>query len=320
MEGEVMSSITDPLRPVDVVPAKMPHPPRNALPDGTCDAHSHVFGPYQDFPFATASNYPPPLAPCPTYLAMLDTIGASRGVLVQPAPYGTDNTALVAALEAGAGRLRGVAVTRRDVTDEALRHLDSKGVRALRFNEMPSPQTGKPFVGSVGLEVALSLASRMKALDWHAQVWARCSDVPAITEKLERAGLSVVFEHMTCFDPSLGTEHRDFQNVLALLREGRVGVKLALCRVSKQAPGYEDLRPFHDLMVEANARQLVWSSDWPYVRMADAAPDVGDLLNTFHEWVDDASLRETILVDNPARIYRFDDCVQILSTKGNPCH
>jgi len=67
------------------------------------------------------------------------------------------------------------------------------------------------------------------------------------------------------------------------------------------------LRPFHDLMIEANARQLVWSSDWPYVRMGDAAPDVGDLLDAFYEWVDDASLRNTILVDNPARLYRFED-------------
>jgi predicted TIM-barrel fold metal-dependent hydrolase len=306
MESEVMSNFTDSVRPVDVVPAKMPHPPRNRLPDDACDAHSHVFGPYQDFPFATAPNYPPPLAPCATYLAMLDTIGAKRGVLVQPAPYGINNEALVAALQAGRGRIRGVAVTQRDVTDEELQHLDSNGIRALRFNEMPSPQTGKPFAGSVGLDVALSLASRMKAFDWHAQVWARCSDVPAITETLECEGLFAVFEHMTCFDPSLGIGHRDFQNVLALLREGRIGVKLALCRVSKQAPSYEDLRPFHDLMVEANARQLVWSSDWPYVRMGDAAPDVGDLLDTFYEWVDDASLRNTILVDNPAHLYRFD--------------
>ncbi|MGQ7932346.1 amidohydrolase family protein [Paraburkholderia sp. D1E] len=302
-----MNDLTDPLRSVDVVAARMPCPPRNPLPDDACDAHSHVFGPYQDFPFTAASNYPPPLATCGTYLAMLDTIGGRRGVLVQPAPYGIDNEALVAALKAGAGRIRGVAVLPRDVTDKELQRLDSNGVCALRFNEMPSPQTGKPLEGSVGLDVALSLASRMKALDWHAQVWARCSDVPAITEKLERAGLSVMFEHMTCLDPSLGTGHRDFQNVLSLLREGRIGVKLALCRVSKQAPSYEDLRPFQDLMMEANPQQLVWSSDWPYVRMGDAAPDVGDLLDTFHGWVDDASLRKAIFVENPACFDRFDD-------------
>ena len=301
-----MSGFMDPLRPVDVVPARMPSAPSVPLPEDACDTHSHVFGPYQDFPFATSSNYPPPLAPSTTYFTMLDTIGAKRGVLVQQAPYGTDNEALVAALQAGGGRIRGVAVAQQDVTDAELQHLNSNGVRALRFNEMPSPQTGKPFAGSVGLEVALSLASRMNALDWHAQVWARSTDVPAITEKLGQAGLSVVFEHMACFDPSLGTSHHDFQNILALLREGRISVKLALCRVSKRAPHYDDLRPFHDLMVEANAQQLVWSSDWPYVRMGDAAPDVGDLLNTFHDWVDDASLRKTILVDNPARIYRFE--------------
>lgn len=302
-----MSDNTDPLRPTDVVPAKMPGAPVVPLPTNACDAHSHVFGPYDAFPFATGSSYPPPLAPAATYLAMLDTIGAGRGVLVQPAPYGTDNAALVAALQERRGPIRGVAVTQPNVSDEELQHLDRSGVCALRFNEMPSPQTGKPYAGSVGLDAALLLANRMKALNWHAQVWARCGDIPAITEKLECSGVPVVFEHMTCFDPSLGTGHRDFQNVLALLREGRIGVKLALCRVSKAPPDYQDLRPFHDLMVEANARQLVWSSDWPYVRMGDAAPDVGALLNTFNQWVDDAPLRHAILVDNPARFYRFGD-------------
>ncbi|RAR61235.1 putative TIM-barrel fold metal-dependent hydrolase [Paraburkholderia unamae] len=307
MANNSRSATADPLRPSETVPAQMPRAPREPLPAFACDTHSHVFGPYDTFAFATPSSYPPPLAPAATYQEMLATIGAQRGVLVQPAPYGTDNTALVAALRAGGGRIRGVAVTDANVSDAALESLHASGVRALRFNEMPSPQTGKPFAGSVGVDTALALASRMKMLGWHAQVWARCADVPAIAERLGKAGLPVVFEHMTCFDPTLGVAHRDFANVLALLREGRIAVKLALCRVSKQPPDYEDLRPFHDRLVEANAKQLVWSSDWPFVRMGDAAPDVGALLDTFQHWVDDSALRQAILVDNPARIYRFEN-------------
>lgn len=297
---------TDPLRPTEVVPAKMPRAPAAALPPDACDTHSHVFGPYGRFAFAMASSYPPPLAPFETYLSMLDTIGARRGVLVQPAPYGTDNTALADALVRGEGRIRGVAVLDAAAADATLTALDRSGVRALRFNEMPSPQTGKPYAGSVGMNAALGLASRMQDIGWHAQVWARCADVPSIAEKLGKVGLPVVFEHMGCFDPALGTSHSDFQNLLALLREERIAVKLAVCRVSRQAPHYADLRGFHDRMIEANPRQLLWASDWPYVRMGDAAPDVGALLNTFTEWVDDAAIRNLILVDNPARLYGFE--------------
>ncbi|MEM5437808.1 amidohydrolase family protein [Paraburkholderia diazotrophica] len=296
----------NPLRPTDVVPAKMPHAPAAPLPPDACDAHSHVFGPYARFPFSTPSSYPPPLAPFDAYRTMLDTIGARRGVLVQPAPYGTDNSAFADALVRGDGRIRGVAVLDADADDATLTSLDQCGVRALRFNEMPSPLTGKPYAGSVGLAAALALASRMRDLRWHAQVWARCADIPSLADRLASVGLPIVFEHMGCFDPALGTAHRDFQNLLALLREGRIAVKLAVCRVSKQAPNYADLRPFHNQMIEANPRQLVWASDWPYVRMGDTAPDVGALLDTFREWVDDAAIRQAILVDNPARLYGFD--------------
>ncbi|RVD47512.1 2-pyrone-4,6-dicarboxylate hydrolase, partial [Mesorhizobium sp. M2D.F.Ca.ET.140.01.1.1] len=72
-------------------------------------------------------------------------------------------------------------------------------------------------------------------------------------------------------------------------------------------PDYDDLRPFHDRLVEANPQQVVWGSDWPFVRMGDQAPDVGALLDTFQRWVDDPALRQAILVDNPARIYRFEE-------------
>ncbi len=50
-------------------------------------------------------------SPVDTYLAMLDTIGAGRGVLVQPAPYRTD-THRISPMHwcAAEGRIRGVAV------------------------------------------------------------------------------------------------------------------------------------------------------------------------------------------------------------------
>ena len=63
-------------------------------------------------------------------MEMLDRIGAEHRVLIQPAPYGTDTSALVNALKQGKRRLRGVAVASIDVTEAKLKVMHAAGVRA----------------------------------------------------------------------------------------------------------------------------------------------------------------------------------------------
>ena len=50
---------------------------------------------------------------------------------------------------------------------------------------------------------------------------------------------------------------------------------------------------------------MVWGSDWPFPNMSDVTPDLGHLLTLFGDWVTDDSLRQAILVDNPACLYAF---------------
>ena len=87
---------------------KMPPPPR------ACDTHAHVFGPAAQFPYADDRSYTPPDAPLEKYLAMLDTVGFARGVLVQGSAHGRDNAAMLDALARHPERLRGVAVADAD--------------------------------------------------------------------------------------------------------------------------------------------------------------------------------------------------------------
>jgi predicted TIM-barrel fold metal-dependent hydrolase len=166
--------------------------------------------------------------------------------------------------------------------------------------------TGKHFKGSVGVDQLKKLAPRMKELGWHVQLWAKCADCVSITRELAPLGLTLVFEHMTSFAIDRGTEDPAFQELLSLLKEGHIWVKLSICRISKAYPDYADARPFHDLLVEANTARLLWASDWPYVRMGDRSPDVGHLIDLFSNWVDDAEVRHRILVENPAALYGFD--------------
>lgn len=291
--------------PIETVAPRMPSAPQHALPPGACDSHAHVFGPYEDYPLAHASSYAPPLAPAALHRAMLDTLGAARGVLVQPAPYGLDAAALLAALAAGQGRLRGVAVADSATSEAQLQALYDGGVRGLRFVEMRAPN-GAPYAGSVGVDQLLAMAPAMRRIGLHAQLWAPVDAYPALLPQLREIGIDVVLDHMACARPERGVEDPAFQAVLQALRDGSVWVKLALCRVSQAAPGYADARPLHDALLRANPARLIWGSDWPYVRMDENAPDAGALLDLFHEWAPHAALRQRILVDNPAALYGFN--------------
>ena len=292
--------------PIATVTPRMPTAPHNALPAGACDSHAHVFGPYEDYPLAHASSYAPPLAPAALHRTMLATVGAARGVLVQPAPYGLDASALLGAIAEGEGRLRGIAVADATTTEAGLQALYDGGVRGLRFVEMRAP-TGAAYAGSVGVDQLLIMAPAMRRIGLHAQLWAPIDAYPTLLPQLRSAGVAVVLDHMACAKPERGVDDPAFQAVLEAIRGGGVWVKLTLCRVSTQAPDYLDAKPLHDALVQANPEALLWGSDWPYVRMDDKSPDAGALLDLFHDWVPDAAVRERILVDNPATLYGFND-------------
>jgi predicted TIM-barrel fold metal-dependent hydrolase len=82
-------------------------------------------------------------------------------------------------------------------------------------------------------------------------------------------------------------------------------VKLTVIRRSQQAPRYEDARPFHDAMIDANPDRLLWGTDWPLVNMGERMPDLGALVDLFDAWASDAEVKRKILVDNPVALYGF---------------
>lgn len=282
---------------------RMPGRPRHALPPLACDGHCHVFGPYERYPLRHPSSYAAPDAPADRHLRMLDTLGAQRGVLIQPAPYGTDPSALLGALAQGQGRLRGVAAADPGVSDAQLAALYEGGVRALRFVEARDP-AGNLFPGSVGFDQLPLLAPRLKAHGLHAQLWAPCDVYPKHLPGLARLGIPLVIDHLGSLVASRGPDDAVFQLLRGLLADGEIWMKLTVCRVGK-APDYADARYLHDAFVQANPDQVLWGSDWPFVRMGEKAPAADALVDLAWEWLGDADLRRKVWVDNPARLYGF---------------
>src|SRR5918995_4622032 len=94
-----------------------PTPPAFRPPPGAVDAHCHVFGPGDVFPFAPARKYTPGDAPKEKLWELRDFLGFERNVIVQATCHGADNRALTDALRHSNGRARGVATVQPDVDD-----------------------------------------------------------------------------------------------------------------------------------------------------------------------------------------------------------
>ncbi|MEJ2178008.1 MAG: amidohydrolase family protein, partial [Gammaproteobacteria bacterium] len=108
--------------------------PTFVLPEGSVDAHCHVFGPQNQYPFAPERKYTPCDASRDQLFALRDRLGFARNVIVQATCHGADNRAMVDACIASEGRARGVATVRQDVSDDDLASMHRGGVRAVRFN------------------------------------------------------------------------------------------------------------------------------------------------------------------------------------------
>jgi 2-pyrone-4,6-dicarboxylate lactonase len=281
---------------------RTPGPPGFAVPPGACDAHTHVFGPLERFPTGP-SSYRIPLADPATHRSALDAMGVDRAVLVQPAPYGTDTGALEHALRAGGRRLAGIATADASATDANLWRLHELGVRGLRFNERIDPRTGRRYLGAIGVEALAALLPRMRELGWHAQLWADLDDCLRIADEFTGSGVPLVFDHLAHVDPARGVDDPAFRRLVELVHAGEAWVKLTVCRIS----GFEDLGPHHDVLLDANPDRLLWGSDWPYVAMGERAPDAGRLLGLFARWAADDHLIHRVLVDNPERLFGWEN-------------
>src|ERR1700761_4293298 len=111
--------------PFDPNPSK----PEFKVPAGAVDAHCHVFGPGEVFPYHPTRKYTPCDAPKETLFQRRDFLGFSRNVIVQASCHGPDNRALVDALIHSDDKAKGIAVVDADVTDKELDELNASSVK-----------------------------------------------------------------------------------------------------------------------------------------------------------------------------------------------
>jgi 2-pyrone-4,6-dicarboxylate lactonase len=278
-------------------------PPALNFPAGATDCHAHVFGPASRFKVLPNTHYIPPDCLLVDYTRMLRAIGCSRGVLVQPSVYGTDNTAMLEALQAsrsvGEVELRGIAVVTADVSDRELERLHEAGVRGVRINAASGTK-------GLGLDDAPRLAARIKPLGWHLQFYADFREIAGLEDVLAALDIDIVIDHYGRIRTSEGVHAPAFQSVLRLLRRDNCWAKLmGPYFVSDAMPAYADLIPFARAMIDAAPDRVLWGTDWPHPGAREKMPNDADLVDLLADWVPDNAQRHRMLVDNPARRYGF---------------
>jgi len=272
--------------------------PRFVPPAGAIDCHFHTYD--KNYPIMQGATLLPDDALPDDYRALQRRIGTTRGVIIQPSTYGTDNRLQIASRQAlGAENFRVVAVVAEDVSDTELQRLDEQGVRGVRFN--------LGFPGVLSVSSLRSLAPRLADLGWHCQINMRPKQIEDNADLLGSLPGRLVFDHLAQVPQPAGVESVPYKVIRSLFDRGKTWVKLSGPYVSSKqgAPDYADAGAVATAYVKAAPERMVWGSDWPHPSEKDRKPDDARLFDLFAQCAGDVAIFNRILVDNPAELYGF---------------
>ena len=287
---------------IKILPPPDPHPvkPKYTPPPGACDGHCHIFGPASRFPYAPERRYTPQDAGRETLAALHRHLGLERAVLVQASCHGTDNNAMLDAMQWSKGAWRGVAMVTKDVTDMELLTLHAAGVRGVRFN----------FVAHLGgapdLKNVQAVIARVTPLGWHIQLHLDAEDIETYRDFLDRLRVPFIIDHMGRVEAKHGLDQKPFRLLLDLMKNELAWIKVSGPeRISSAGKPFHDAIPFARALIAAAPDRVLWGTDFPHPNVK-WMPNDGELVDLFAATVTDDATRRKILVDNPARLYWAD--------------
>jgi predicted TIM-barrel fold metal-dependent hydrolase len=274
-----------------------------APPPGAFDCHTHVFGAFDRFPLAADRAYTPGPAGVAQLRDQLDALGIEHVVLVQPSPYGSDNSCLLDALSQLGPRARGVAVVDPGAADADLRALHRAGVRGVRVN-LHSRGAGRSIS-----DLLPAIGERVAPLGWHVQVFAGADTLLEAAGTIAGMPVPVVIDHLGLL-PGPG---RTLDGMCKLLREQHVWIKLSAPERAADDPDGPALCAVARALLAAAPDRTVWASDWPHTDGRDRRDplavepfrpvDARAALDRLWRWCADAQAWRAVLADNPGRLY-----------------
>ena len=277
-----------------------PSKPTFVVPAGAVDAHCHVFGPGDIFPFAPERKYTPCDASWEQLFALRDFLGFDKNVVVQATCHGSDNSALLDVLERADDRARGVVTVKADITHDELARMNELGVRGVRFNYVKRLVDPKPD------DYYRQIIEKIKPFGWHVVLYFEPSDLQEKYDFFTSLGVPVVIDHMGRPDVTKPVDNAEFDLFLRFMRENTNVWSKVSCpdRLSVSgSPLYADVVPFAKTIVEEFPDRVLWGTDWPHPNMKKEMPDDGILVDYVPTIATTPVLQQKLLVTNPTNLY-----------------
>lgn len=282
-------------------PHPAPRAPRWTPPAGACDAHCHIYGPFDRFPLPPDRSFTPHEAPETALRRLHGRMGFDRAVIVQSQGHGFDHGPLLDALRAGAGRYRGVALVRPDTPPAEVARFAAAGVCGVRFNFMAH------LSARLEPDAMRDVMRLVRPHGWHVAIHVGGAQLLEVEPFVRGIGAPVVIDHMARPDLADGAGGPVAAALKRLLDTGSVWVKLSGAdRLSKVGAPYRDVLPLAAGLARHAPERALWGSDWPHVNIHGPMPDDGDLVDLAAEIAPTEALRRRMLVDNPAAFFGFD--------------
>lgn len=268
------------------------------------DCHFHVMD--SEFPTVPNTQVPNLTAKADSYRETAKQMGTSRGVVVQPSLYGTDNRCTLDALATLGSGYRAVAVINERVDIRTLRRWHSLGVRGIRFNQVQA--------GATTMEMMSDLAEHIACLGWHVQLHMPAGDLAAYQTMLRKLRIPLVLDHLGRTEPGdVDAEAR----VLHLLEAGNTWIKLSAPYLGSHigGPSFDDMVKIGRRFVAKRPDRMLWGSDWPHVTEQSNLPATNELAEFLFACTEIPAIARLVLTDNPASLYGFG-CDSILRWGG----
>lgn len=270
------------------------------LPPLTCDAHCHVFGPFDRYPMTGSRKYTPNEVPIEALRRHHDSLGIERAVIVHPSIHGTDNRVTLDAIATDPARYRGVSSIDDSITDVELERMHEGGMRGIRFN------FNKNLGGFPDLDLVRRSVARVHGLElpnWHLVMQIDGENVSELDDLVRSLPIPFVIDHMGRVDAKAGPGQPDFLGLLEWMKLEGAWVKLT-CPERMCAWPYMNALPFARALLEARPDRVLWGTDFPHPNLKQP-PDNVDLINLVPKYTVSAEERQALLVDNAARLYGF---------------
>lgn len=271
--------------------------PAFKLPPLSTDAHCHVFGPGNVFPYAPNRRYTPEDAPKETLKALHDHLGLTRAVIVQASCHGSDNRAMLDALAWQPELYRGVAILDGNTPGTDIPIMHRAGVRGARFNFV------KHLGGSPDMTVFANILRRIKPMGWHVVLHVDAPDIIPLSDMIRGLTLPFVIDHMGRVPAKDGVDQKPLVALLDLAKLDRCWIKVSGSERIDMPP-YDKAVPIAKKIVEASPDRVLWGTDFPHPNSTHEA-DEADLVDLLPKIAPDPVLLKKLLVDNPAKLYGY---------------